>query len=161
MGAVLLLNKKDACVPFAVSVKGISFIRKIILDGFINGHVSTCWVDDPSYDRAVRLQYLKTDQDYRKSPGYIQIFSSGDNHWNIADGEIDAPADLVEFGNSLDTEWAGAYWVFCGNSARFPGAVFSCAENALDWARSRGVRGSLVKYPADEVCPCGIETIDI
>jgi hypothetical protein len=42
-----------------------------------------------------------------------------------------------------------AVWVFVGNRARFPSAVFAKKADADRWIRSRRVSGTLTRYPLD------------
>lgn len=38
-------------------------------------------------------------------------------------------------------------WVFCGNSSRFPSAIFTVRENAEAWIKSNKLTGVLTCYP--------------
>ena len=40
-------------------------------------------------------------------------------------------------------------WVFLGEGARFPGAVFSDVETASAWISKHSLTGVLTKYPMD------------
>ncbi|MDO5098762.1 MAG: hypothetical protein Q4D85_08375 [Corynebacterium sp.] len=40
-------------------------------------------------------------------------------------------------------------WVFQGERARFPSAVFSSKETAIDWIARHRLSGMLSKYPVD------------
>lgn len=41
-------------------------------------------------------------------------------------------------------------WVFCGEGARFPAAVFSSRATAETWIAANHVSGVLTAYPMDE-----------
>jgi hypothetical protein len=41
-------------------------------------------------------------------------------------------------------------WVFCGDNASFPSAVFSTFEKANEWISRKKLSGLLTEYPLDE-----------
>ena len=41
-------------------------------------------------------------------------------------------------------------WVFNGNGARFPSAVFSSREKAEAWIAAHALSGTLTRYPIDQ-----------
>ena len=47
-------------------------------------------------------------------------------------------------------EQARFVWVFVGQGARLPSAVFSTKEHALAWAARARVEGVMTRYPLDE-----------
>jgi hypothetical protein len=43
-----------------------------------------------------------------------------------------------------------AVWVFCGNNATFPSAVFSQRKDAEEWISRHELSGTLTAYPIDK-----------
>lgn len=43
-------------------------------------------------------------------------------------------------------------WIFCGDVARFPSAVFTSIEKAEQWIAQKKVSGMLTEYPVDISC---------
>lgn len=79
---------------------------------------------------------LSREQDKTKSD--IQEWLGEETGLTNSKGEIDM-AKVEE----------PSVWVFCGNSATFPSAVFSKREHAEEWIAEYELSGTLTAYPVD------------
>lgn len=147
--AVLLLsepNRADAIHDrvFADAREATEYIARGNYDG---GLLTGYFIDDPGYDRAVRTKCFKPKRQHHVEPSFIASFCYGIScHWHVEGTQIDAPEDLEEFNRHCTTSPSSNLWIFTGQDASFPSAVFSTRDKALSWVEHFGITGTLVEH---------------